>query len=321
MTNGLRIGFLMDPLEGVRVDHDTTFLLMRAAQARGHRVCAFEQRHLGFRGDRAVARVRWVHTQNVQGAHFRLVSEQEEQLSSLDAIFLRKDPPVDADFLHATQLLELNGGERGPFLVNSPSGLREANEKLFALHFSRFMPRTLVSADMDAMRAFVEEEGEAILKPVDGFAGRGIVMLREGDRNVTPLLEMATLHGTTHAMLQAYLPASREGDKRILLLDGEPLGSVLRVPRADDVRANMAAGGSAAKTSLTKRELELIAALKPILIAKGLHFVGIDVIGDHLTEVNVTSPTGAAEVDALDGVDTGAAVMRWLEERVQARAG
>lgn len=321
MTSRLRIGFLMDPLEHVRVNHDTTFLLMRAAQKRGHDVFVFEQHQLGFHSDRAVARMRRVEVRDIQGDHFTVLEESLVPIAELDAVFLRKEPPVDADFLHATQLMELHGTGKGPFLVNSPAGLREANEKLFALHFTRWMPRTLVSADMRVMHAFVEEVGEAILKPVDGFAGRGIVALRAGDRNTTPLLEMATGNGKTHAIVQAFLPASREGDKRILLLDGDPIGALLRVPREGDLRANMAAGGSAVKATLTPRELELIADLKPMLVSRGLHFVGIDVIGERLTEVNVTSPTGAAEVDLLDGVDTGATMMDWLEAKLNERAG
>ena len=317
MTDGLRIGFLMDPLEHVRVDHDTSFLLMRAAQARGHEVQVFEQHQLGYDTDRAVAKMRKVTVRDVQGDHFTVLEERSRPIADLDAVFMRKEPPVDADFLHATQLMELHGGGKGPLLVNSARGLREANEKLFAHHLPHWMPRTMVSADIRQLRAFIEEVGRAVVKPVDGFAGRGIVSLRAGDDNTVPLLEMATLNGRTHTIAQAFLEKNTEGDKRILLLDGEPIGALLRVPRKGDLRANMAAGGEAVKATITPRELELIAELKPLLISRGLHFVGIDVIGERLTEVNVTSPTGAAEVDLLDGVDTGARVMDWLEAKLR----
>src|SRR5690606_11135516 len=175
MSSRLRIGYLINPLEHVRVNHDTSFLLMRSAQQRGHEVWIFEQHQLGFHSDRAVARMRRIEVRDIQGDQFAVLEERHVPIADLDAVFMRKEPPVDADFLHATQLMELHGEGRGPLLVNSPAGLREANEKLFALHFTRWMPRTLVSADMTVMAAFVEEVGEAILKPVDGFAGRGIV--------------------------------------------------------------------------------------------------------------------------------------------------
>jgi glutathione synthase len=319
MSSRLRIGFLMDPLEQVRVDHDTTFLFMLAAQKRGHQVRVFEQPQLLFRHDRAWARMRTVEVQRVEGAHFRVLEDALAPLSELDVLFLRKDPPVDADFLHATQLVELTPG-RGPLLLNAPAALRDANEKLFALRFPSLMPQTLVSADMALLAAFVrEQERGAVLKPVDGFAGRGILLLRPDDRNLTSLLELGTGGGRHAVVVQAYVPASRQGDKRILLLDGEPLGAVLRMPREDDVRANMAAGGRPVKTSLTERERAICAALKPELQARGLAFVGIDVLGDYLTEVNVTSPTGAAEVELLDGVPVGEQVIAWAEARAASR--
>ncbi|MCI0671451.1 MAG: glutathione synthase [Myxococcaceae bacterium] len=318
--SGLRIGFLMDPLEEVVVGHDTTFLLMLAAQARGHEVHCFEQHHLFFHRDRTWAHMRRVEVQRVVGRHMRVVDEGALPLTELDVVLLRKDPPVDAAFLHATQLVELHGGERGPLLVNAPAGLRDANEKLFALRLSHLMPPTLVSADLARLRAFVREEApEAVLKPVDGYGGRGVFVLRAEDRNLTSLLETATVGGTRPVVVQAYLSAAREGDKRILLLDGEPMGAILRVPAEDEARANMAAGGRPERTTLTERERAICAALKPELTTRGLAFVGIDVIGGHLTEVNVTSPTGAEEVEALAGTPVGEPVMAWIEAQVAQR--
>lgn len=322
MSSRLRIGFLMDPLEHVVVGHDTTFLLMLAAQERGHEVRSLEQHHLVFRGDRTRARMRTVEVREVPDDHMRVLREEVAPLTDLDVLFLRKDPPVDADFLHATQLVELSGGDPGPLMVNNPAALRDANEKLFPLRFPHLMPPTVVSADMALLRAFVRDEaqGHAVLKPIDGYAGKGILLLRADDPNLTALLELATGGGRHAVMLQAYLPAATEGDKRILLLDGEPLGAVLRVPAHGEARANLAAGGRPVKTPLTDRERAICAELRPELQRRGLAFVGIDVIGGFLTEVNVTSPTGAAEVELLDGTDVGGQVMAWVEARAGRRA-
>jgi glutathione synthase len=323
MSSRLRIGFLMDPLEQVVVGHDTTFVLMLAARARGHEVRVLEQHQLAFRHDRTWARMRTVELRNKKGEHFHVLRDELAPLSDLDVLFLRKDPPVDAAFVHATQLVELAGpGEKGPLLVNRAASLRDANEKLFGLRFPELMPRSVVSADAGVLRAFLREEarGQAVLKPLDGFGGKGILLLRQDDRNLSALIELATEGGRCAVMAQAYLPAATEGDKRILLLDGEPLGAVLRVPAQGEARANMAVGGRPVRTALTERERHICATLKPELQARGLAFVGIDVIGEHLTEVNVTSPTGAAEVDALDGADVGGRVVAWVEGRAEGRA-
>ncbi|HZJ56544.1 MAG TPA: glutathione synthase, partial [Myxococcaceae bacterium] len=285
----LTIGFLMDPLEQVLVHHDTTFALMRSAQERGHRLLSFGQEALFHSDGEVHARVREVQVFDRQGHHFRIVAEQQLPLSTLDVLWMRKDPPVDLAFLHATQLVEATGGP-GPVYVNSPAGLRTANEKLWALHFPDLTPATLVSRDLEQLRAFIEDAPDgAIVKPVDGHGGEGVVLLRRGDRNVPSVLELLTARGRDWAVAQAYVPEAREGDKRILLLDGEPLGGVLRVPLETENRANMAVGGRPVKTELTPRDREICARLAPFLRREGLVFVGIDVIGDFLIEVNVTS--------------------------------
>ncbi len=310
----LTLGFLMDPLESVRVDHDSTFAMMLEARRRGHRVRYFEQPWLRFGGTRAEARMRTVNVRREPGHHFDVLDEEVRPISSLDVLFMRKDPPVDADFLQATQLVELCGGERAPLFVNRPASLRDANEKLFGLNFPDLMPETLIARDMPLLADFVtRHEQGTILKPVEGFGGQGIVFLRPGDRNMRSLLEVMTLGGRKAIVAQAYLPESREGDKRIILVDGKPVGSVLRVPSQDDHRGNMAAGGKAVKTELTPRERDICARLEPVLKERGLYLVGIDVIGDWLTEVNVTSPTGLVEIDQLDGVNTSASVMDLAE--------
>jgi glutathione synthase len=314
----LTLGFLMDPLEKVRVDHDSTFALMLEAQRRGHTVRYFEQGWLRFSGSCAEARMRTVTVRREVGRHFEVLEESTRPISGLDVLFLRKDPPVDVDFLHATQLVELCAG-RHPVYLNSPQGIRDANEKLFTLNFPELMPETCVAQDKGSLMEFILRHPEGtILKPIDGFGGLGIVFVSHADRNTRSLLEMLTLGGLRPIMAQAYVPQSRQGDKRIILVDGEPVGAVLRVPADDDHRGNMAAGGKPVKTQLTAREKEICARLKPKLLERGLLLVGIDVLGDYLTEVNVTSPTGLVEIDKLDGTCLEANVID-LAERLAAQ--
>ncbi|HZH02573.1 MAG TPA: glutathione synthase [Myxococcaceae bacterium] len=316
----MRFGFLMDPLTTIQVGHDTTFAFMQEAFRRGHEVLAIEQRDLSFQRDQAYGRTRRVTVHEGDTARpFSSEPPASRPLGELDVLFLRKDPPVDVDFLHATQLVEL-AGERLPFFINEPSGLRTANEKLSALLFPDLVPPTVVTADAGELRAFVDSVGgEAVFKPVDGFAGRGILFASKKDRNFNSILELSTLRGTQAVMAQAYLPESREGDKRILLLDGKPLGAVLRVPSEHDLRGNIAAGGKAVKTVITPRDREICERLAPTLKRLGLHFVGIDVIGRYLTEVNVTSPTMAVEIDALDGVNIERDVIDFAEKQAVGR--
>ncbi|WNG13266.1 glutathione synthase [Cystobacter fuscus] len=315
----LTFGFLMDPLESVRVDHDSTFALMLEAQRRGHQVRYFEQPWLRFNGSRAEARMRTVTVRREPGRHFDVLGDALQPLSELDVLFLRKDPPVDAEFIQATQLVELHNG-RAPVFINNPTGIRDANEKLFGLRFPELMPETLIARDMAQLSRFVADHpAGTILKPVEGFGGQGIVFMQPGDRNLRSLLEVLTVGGRKAIVAQAYLPESRQGDKRIILVDGEPCGAVLRVPSHDDHRGNMAAGGTPVKTSLTAREREICARLKPSLQERGLYLVGIDVIGDWLTEVNVTSPTGLVEIDKLDDSNVEAKVIDLAERMAGSR--
>ncbi len=311
----LRVGFLMDPLEGILVHHDSTFALMIECQRRGHEVLSFHQEQLYALDGRVKAPMRSVTLRREQGRHFEVLSTSDRTLDELDVLFLRKDPPVDAEFWHATQLVEV--GARRPFYVNSPAGLRDANEKLFALHFPELIPRTLVSRNLGQLRLFVGELGRAVLKPIDGFAGRGVVATHAADPNLKSLLELMTRQGTEAVIAQAFIPESSEGDKRIILLNGEPLGAVLRVPRDDDFRGNMATGGRAVRTSLTERDREICHRIRPELIDRGLYLVGIDVIGEYLTEVNVTSPTGIMEIDSLDRSSIERSVVDFVEQRVR----
>ena len=314
----MRIGFLMDPLEAVRVDHDSTFALMLECQRRGLEVRELRQEWLFVAEGRAHARMRTVEVQRQPGAHFRVAGDFDAPLSELDILFMRKDPPVDAEFIRATQIVELG---KGPLLINHPRGLRAANEKLFALRFPDLVPPTFVSRELSRLRAFIDAQGgDGVVKPLDGCGGQGVLRVRRGDPNLSALLEMATDGGRTPVMVQAYLPAVREGDKRIILLGGEPLGAVLRVPREGELRANFASGGSAAAAALTPRDREICRRLAPALNELGLWLTGIDVIGGKLTEVNVTSPTGLVEIDALSGDSLEARVVDFALERAGLRA-
>jgi len=313
----LRFGFLIDPIETLIVGHDTSLAFMLECQRRGHEVHSFEQKDLEYRAGEVTAAAKRLELQRVKGDHYRVMAEGRIALGALDVIFLRKDPPVDVEYLHATQLVEL---AEGPVLVNDPAGLRDANEKLYVLRFPDLIPRTLVSRSVADLRVFLDElGGEMIIKPIDGFGGRGILHLRKGDRNVNSLLELATAGGRDAIVAQQYLEASREGDMRIIVIDGEPVGAMMRVPQDDDVRGNLAAGGRSRKSALTDREREICRRLAPDLRRRGLYFVGLDVIGGYLTEVNVTSPTGIEEINALDEVTIERQMIDFVEKTVLER--
>jgi glutathione synthase len=236
-------------------------------------------------------------------------------LLEVDAILVRKDPPFDVEYLHLTQILDLVVGRT--LVVNDPRGLRDANEKLFALRFADFMPPTLVTHDPDLVLGFVGEVGgRAVLKPIDGAGGRGVVLLSVGDPNLRSLVDLQTAEGTRLVLVQEYLPMVREGDKRVLVLDGEPLGALLRVPREDDFRANIHVGGRVGPTRLTDGEQSLVRDVGSVLSEHGLWLVGLDLIGGKLIEINVTSPTGLQELGRIAGSHPEDAVLGWLEHRL-----
>jgi glutathione synthase len=313
-VSALTLVFAMDPLESIQVDTDTTFALMLEAQRRGHTVLHADPLELGVDAGRVVARVRPVVLRREQGRHAesgkpRLLRLDEEA----DVVLQRKDPPVDEAYVTATQILALC---RRALVLNQPSGILSANEKLYALHFADLMPETLVAREIPRFIDFMAKMGgEMIVKPLGGKGGEGVFYLRHDDRNLFSILEQSTRFGTSWAMAQRYLPGVREGDKRILLLEGEPLGAVLRVPAEHESRANLHVGGRAARASLDERDLRIVERLAPWLRRDGLFFVGIDVISGLLTEVNVTSPTGLQEMSALDGVRYEERVLERLESR------
>ncbi len=309
----MRIAFVMDPLEQVNVDADTTFAFMLAAQERGHDVYYTSQRRLSARNDVARAVVQRARVQRKQGDHHELEAAEQVDLHSFDVVFQRTDPPFDIDYLHAVHVLEL-AEERGTLVVNKPSGLRAANEKLYSLHFPDVIPDTLVTASKSDIKAFAEEMGgKCVVKPVDGHGGEAVFVIALDDRNANALLEVMTKHETQRVICQRYLPEARRGDKRVIMLNGEPLGGILRVPRADENRGNIHVGGTVEKSELTERDLEICAAVGPRLREDGLWFVGLDVIGESLTEVNVTSPTGIQELSRLNGIDGAGKVIEFCE--------
>lgn len=299
MAGRFVMAFVMDAIESVDIAADTTFALMLEAQRRGHELLYLQPHNLGVRGGQAVARAAPISLRREPGRHFSLGQPRLLALDEADFVFQRKDPPVDAAYAAATQILSLC---RRALVWNDPRSLLSANEKLYALHFADLMPATLVSRDMAALLNFLEEQGgQMVVKPLDGKAGEGIFHLRPGDPNLHSILEQSTAFGARWAMAQAYLPEVRRGDKRILLLEGEPLGAVLRVPAEGESRANFHAGGRAARAGLDPADRRIIERIAPRLRHDGLFFVGIDVIGGRLTEINVTSPTGLQEMNALDG--------------------
>jgi glutathione synthase len=306
----MRVGFLMDPLERLQRGHDTTLALVEESCRRTHQTWVFEQGGLSVEDFQVTAQAR-----RVRGPPLEAGAPERLSLDHLDVLFLRKDPPVDVEFLHATQMVELVRGSRRPLYINAPMGLRGANEKLFALRFPELVPRTLVSSDVTSLRTFVQANERTVLKPLDGFGGRGVFVTSARDENLRSLLELNTARGMQTIVAQAFLPEAREGDKRILLLDGEPIGAVLRTPSSDDFRGNLAAGARAVRTTLTPRDREICRTLAPELRTHGLFFVGIDVIGDFLTEINVTSPTGLLEVNALENVRLEERILDFAEKR------
>lgn len=315
-SSQLSMLFVMDPIGPIDVTKDTTFLLMLAAQERGHRVLYSELADLSIDAGRAAARVRPIELRREQGRHWTFGEARTVVLDdAVDLVWQRKDPPVDADYVTATQILALC---RRALVVNRPDTVIWANEKLYALHFADLMPETRVTRRIPELVDFLAKRGgEMIVKPLGGKGGEGVFHLRHDDRNLFSILETATAFGTRWAMAQEYLPAVRAGDKRILLVDGEVLGALLRVPAAGETRANLHVGGTPARAPLDEHDRRIVERIRPALLRDGLFFVGIDVIGGRLTEVNVTSPTGIQEIDALEGTRLELRVIEAAEERAR----
>jgi glutathione synthase len=317
----LAMAFVMDPIGALNIAADTTFVLMLEAVNRGHRVFYVTPGELGAEEGNATAQVQPVAALRREvGRHVELEAPRRSVLDDdFDVVFQRTDPPVDAAYVEATQILSLC---RRALVLNRPQGILAANEKLYALHFPELMTETLVTQRIPQLVDFLAKcGGEMIVKPLDGRGGEGIFHVRHDDRNLFSILEQATRFEKRRTMAQRYLPDVRRGDKRILLLDGEPLGAVLRVPAANEARSNLHVGGKATKTALDEDDQRIVAKLRPWLMRDGLFFVGIDVIGGKLTEVNVTSPTGIQEMNALDGARYEERVLDAVEAKLAARRG
>jgi len=314
---GLAVAIQMDPIETINIDADSTFALALEAQRRGHGLYHYLPRQLSLKDGRLTARARRLELRREHGRHFTLAAQETLELAAMDVILMRQDPPFDMAYITATHLLDHVRDQ--VLVVNDPVSVRNAPEKLFATHFPGLMPPTLITSDRDEIVAFRREHGEIILKPLFGNGGAGVFRLSPADENLNALLELFTQLYREPIMVQRYLPEIRQGDKRIILVDGEPVGGVLRVPPPGEARANLHVGGKAMQTTLTARERDICAAIGPTLKEQGLIFVGIDVIGDFLTEINVTSPTGIQEINRLDGAALERQVWDAIEDRLGVR--
>ncbi len=323
----MKLAFIIDPIHQLDPCHDTSIALLEAAQTLGHEIWVTQVQDLSVVDSKAWAvleRLELVPVQLVEGRYlaanpwYKLRERTAVCLETMDAVFMRTDPPVTVPYLYATYILDYIDQNK-TLVINSPSGIRAANEKMYALQFTKAIPETIVTADKQLIWQFVEAKGAAILKPLGNKAGEGILFLQADDRNFNSIVELSTLQGKVPVMVQTYLPQAKEGDKRIILLNGEPIGALNRLSAQGEFRNNMAAGGTVAKTEISQRELEICTQLAETLRKDGLVFVGIDVIGGFLTEVNVTSPTGIREIDRLNGTHLGYQVINWLEQTKQSK--
>jgi len=312
-----RIGFVCDPIEDFKPYKDTTFALMLAAQARGWQLLVFGTADLWVKDGTAYGRGRRVTVQDDPQHWFDWQGEaQEQKLGGLDAILMRSDPPVNAAYIAATWVLEL-AERQGALVVNKPSALRDYNEKLATAWFPDFSPPTLFAADMAALRAFHAEHGDVIYKPIDGMGGRGIFRVTPEGLNLGSVIEQLSDYGRTMITAQRYLPAIGEGDTRVLIVAGTPIDyGLARIPQAGETRGNLAAGGRGEARPLTAAQRRIAEALGPKLLEKGLWFVGLDVIGEYLTEINITSPTCAREIDAAFGTDIAGQLIDAIENHL-----
>jgi len=313
----LKVAVQMDPLESINIAGDTTFLMMLSAQARGHSLWVYTPDRLSLQDGRVTARGRPVRVQDVQGDHAAFGDWELRDLSEMDVVLLRQDPPFDMTYITTTHILDAIHPKT--LVVNNPTEVRNAPEKLFVTTFPGVQPPTLISSDIEAINAFRAEHGDMVLKPLHGHGGSGVARLLADDPNLDALLELHAAIGREPVILQKFVPDVTKGDKRILLVDGEPVGAINRVPGAGQIRSNLRVGGRAEAVELTARDRQLCGIIGPELKARGLLFVGIDVIGDYLTEINVTSPTGARSLQKFTGSD--ATDLMWAKvEAIRAEA-
>jgi glutathione synthase len=309
----LRVAVQMDPIESINIDADSTFALMLEAQARGHQLWHYHVRNLALSNGRVTAFGETVTVERKHGAHWSFGPKEEIDLSTMDVVLMRQDPPFDMAYITATHILEHIHPKT--LVVNDPAAVRNAPEKIFVTHFPELMPETLVTADRGQILKFRETHKDIIVKPLFGNGGAGVFHIKPGDSNLNSLIEMFTERSREPLMVQRYVPEVRKGDKRIILVDGVAMGAINRVPAAGEARSNMHVGGRPEQTTLTAREREICERIGPALREQGMIFVGIDVIGDYLTEINVTSPTGLQEIARFDGVHLEKAIWDAIEAK------
>lgn len=316
-----RIGVVMDPIAAVKIHKDSTFAMLLEAQARGHEVLYMELGDLYLDGGQALARMRPVTVRDDPAGWFELGEARVAPLAELDVVLMRKDPPFDMEYVQSTYILE-RGQEDGALVINHPRGLRDANEKLFTAWFPQCCAPTLVARDPVRMRAFIDEHRQVVVKPLDGMGGASVFRSHHDDPNRNVILETLTAGGKRFAMIQKFIPQIEAGDKRILMIDGEPVPWALaRIPAAGDFRGNLVSGGTGVGAELTDRDRWIAAQVGPELKMRGLVFVGLDVIGDWLTEINVTSPTCIREIDTAFGVNVAGLLFDALQARLETRRG
>ncbi|UWR44265.1 glutathione synthase [Phaeobacter inhibens] len=310
----MKIAFQMDPITDVDINADSSFRIAEEAQARGHSLFFYGPDQLAYQEGRITARGHDMRVQRVAGTPAELGPRREVDLSDFDVVWLRQDPPFDMHYITSTHLLDRLKGQA--LVVNDPFWVRNYPEKLLVLDFPELTPPTTVARDLDTIKAFKEKHGDIILKPLYGNGGAGVFRLDANDRNLTSLHELFTGFSREPLIVQKFLPDVSNGDKRVILVDGEPVGAINRVPAAGETRSNMHVGGRPEKISLSDRDREICAAIGPLLREKGQVFVGIDVIGDYLTEINVTSPTGIQELERFDGVNIAEKIWQAIEAKL-----
>jgi glutathione synthase len=320
MTDKLRLGVVMDPISGIKYEKDSTLAMLLAAQRRGHALEYMEQRDLELRDGVAQARMRALSVRPDPKGWFELGEVRTARLDELDCILMRKDPPFDMEYIYSTYILD-RAEAAGVLVVNAPQGLRDINEKVYTAWFPQCCAPTLITRDMRDMEAFLREHGKIVVKPLHGMGGRSIFVVETNDRNMNVVFETLTDYGQRFAIAQRYIPdIVTTGDARVLLVDGEPVPHALaRIPVASDNRGNLAAGAKGVGRQLEERDRWLAREIGPALAAKGMLFVGLDVIGGFVTEINVTSPTGIRELDKQFGTDIGAQLIQAIEQRLAGR--
>lgn len=309
----LKIAFQMDPIGPIDIDADSTFRIAEEAQARGHTLFYYTPDKLAYDQSRVTAKGWPLTVQRVKGDHFELGAEQTVDLADYDVVWLRQDPPFDMSYITTTHILDMV--HPGTLVVNDPFWVRNYPEKLLVLNFPDLTPPTMIARDLETLKTFRQKYGDVILKPLYGNGGAGVFKLKHADSNLASLHELFAGINREPLIMQQFLPAVSKGDKRVILVDGEPVGAINRVPAAGETRSNMHVGGRPEKVALTDRDREICARIGPLLREKGQIFVGIDVIGDWLTEINVTSPTGIQELERFDGVNIAEKIWQAIEAR------